>query len=72
MWTYDICATEKSKWHNLRWKVSNTLIVIAKWVYPENPEVYAFLMKKAIDEAIYGRSITHINNEEIYRENAPH
>jgi len=52
--TYDVIAKEKPKWYQLRWKLSNLFVKIAKWIYPENPAVKAFLLKKLTDFMIYG------------------
>ena len=58
-----ITATEKPKWHNFRWRLSNSIVRLAMWVYPENPEVKAFFMKSMIDQMIYGQAVIMLNPE---------
>lgn len=64
---FSITATEKPKWHDLRWKLSNALVGLARRIYPRNPEVNAFLMQLMTDQMIYGQSVVRVNQEEIYK-----
>ena len=64
---YSIIATEKPKWHNIRWKLSNAVVLVARWIYPENPEVKAFLMQVMTDQMIYGQAVTRIDPKEIFK-----
>jgi hypothetical protein len=50
-------AKEKPKWHQIRWKVSNLLVKMARFIHPENPEVMAFYTQLLLDQMIYGRAI---------------
>ena len=60
--TYDIkTKLPKPKWYNFRHRLSNILLSMAKKVYPENPDVWAFYLKQMMDAAIYGGSITHVD-----------
>jgi len=61
--TYNIISTEKPKYYQLRWKLSNFIIHIAKIIYPENPEIKAFFLKIIMDYMILGESIIRINPE---------
>jgi len=65
MKTYDIIVKEKPKWYQARWKLSNLLVFIARKIYPENPEVMAFVIKQMTDMAIYGGSITHFDYKDF-------
>jgi hypothetical protein len=62
---YDVSAKEKPRWHQVRWRLSNIFVRIAKKIYPENPEVMAFFIKQMTDLAIYGGSITHIDYKDF-------
>ena len=64
---YSITAIEKPKWHNIRWKLSNFAVRVARWIYPENPEVKAFFMQIMIDQMIYGQTVTRIDPSEILK-----
>ena len=64
---FSITATEKPKWHDLRWKLSNALVWLARRVYPRNPEVNAFLMQVMTDQMIYGQSVVRVNPAEMYK-----
>ena len=63
---YDIKTNEsKPKWYEVRKKLSNICLWLAKKLYPENPAVKAFFMKQITDMAIYGGSIAHIDYTKI-------
>jgi len=65
-------ATQKPKWYQLRWKLSNLLMRMANRVYPENPEVFAFMMKIMMDQMITGGSIVRIDPRNTFMgENIP-
>ena len=64
---FSITATEKPKWHNLRWNLSNALVGLARWIYPRNPEVNAFMMQVMTDHMIYGQSVVRVNPAEMYK-----
>lgn len=54
-------ATEKPKWHQFRWRLSNFLIKLARKVRPENPQLKAYLLESMMDHAIYGGAIRRID-----------
>jgi len=56
-----IKATKKPKWYNIRWKLSNLFISLARIIYPRSPEVRAFYMQQIIDSMICGKSIIRVN-----------
>lgn len=64
---YSITATAKPKWHNIRWKLSNAVVRLARWIYPENPEVKAFLMQVMTDQLIYGQAVTRVAPGDIFK-----
>ena len=63
---YSITATEKPKWYNFRWNLSNSVVRLARWIYPENPEAKAFLMQVVTDQIIYGHAVTRVSPSEIF------
>ena len=54
-------AKEKPKWYNARWKASNFFVKIGMKIYPDNPEVKAFIVQQILDQMICGQSITRID-----------
>jgi hypothetical protein len=54
-------SKEKPKWYNVRWKLSNIIINIGRKIYPDNPEWKAFIMQQAVDQMLYGGSITRVD-----------
>ena len=64
---YSITATEKPKWYNFRWNLSNSVVLLARWIYPENPEAKAFLMQVVTDQIIYGHAVTRVSQSEIFK-----
>ena len=67
--TYDITTKcPKPKWFQLRRKLSNWFLWLAKKTYPENPEVWAFLSKVTMDIMITGQSITRVDPVDFYKE----
>ena len=67
---FTIHAKEKPKWYNLRWKLSSLIVKLARFVYPENPEVKAFIMRALMDEVICGASLTRIDPFAIFKTEA--
>lgn len=64
MSTYDITAgLPKPKWYEFRKRLSNMFLWLAKLMYKENPEVYAFFIKQHTDLMIYGSSLVHVKPE---------
>lgn len=62
----------KPKWYRLRNQLSNFFLWLAKKCYAENPEVYAFMMKKATDAMIYGSSMMEVpSSHEVYGRSKP-
>ena len=67
--TYDIeTKLPKPKWFQLRRKLSMWLLALAKKVYPENPEVWAFMSKIMADTMITGQAITRIDPMKFLKE----
>lgn len=61
MQSYSIRPKTKPKWYELRKRLSNGFVWVARKIYPENPEVFAFFMKTSMDAMIYGRSIIRVD-----------
>lgn len=61
----DFKTTIKPEWYQFRWILSNFILLIAKLVYPENPDVFAFLCKEITDLMISGKAITRIDPGEM-------
>jgi hypothetical protein len=59
---------EQPKWYNLRWKLSNKLVWLARKIHPENPEVKAFWMDVMADQMITGQAIVRVNLEDVMKE----
>ena len=55
-----IKPTEQPKWHQLRWRVSNWLVAVARKISPENPEVEAYWMEQLAEQMIYGMSVSRV------------
>lgn len=64
---FEIAAKEKPKWFQLRWKLANNLVKLARAIHPRNPEVYAFMMQMAVDELICGKAVVRIEPDELYK-----
>lgn len=60
-----IKSTEKPKWFQLRWKLSNALVSLARKVYPENPEVTAFYYGLMLDQIITGQMVVRVGPDEV-------
>ena len=58
----------KPKWYQFRLRLSSWLVAVATKIYPENPEVWNFMMKQAVDCAIYGQSRTHVGYCDFYKD----
>lgn len=54
---YSIQTGISPRWYQFRWKLSNALVKLAKFIHPPNPEVWAFFVECAMDEMIYGKSV---------------
>jgi len=61
-----IKSTKRPKWYNIRWRISNLFVHIARIIDPGNPEVKAFYMQRITDALIYGKSIIRVNPEHIH------
>lgn len=68
MKTFDITTTEKPRWFQIRWRISNLFLRIAKWIYQENPGVWAFYLKQATDLMISGNAITRIDPQQFFKD----
>ena len=65
--SYDLKAKiPKPKWYQFRNILSNFFLWLAKKTYAENPEVWLFQTKMAVDQMIYGQSIARISPEEYF------
>ncbi len=65
MVTFDVTSkAPKPKWYQLRRRLSNVFLWLAKKTYPENPEVWAFMCKQIMDLAIYGQTVTRVSPSE--------
>lgn len=64
---YDIVTEIKPKWYQFRWKLSNLFLWIAKKIYRENPDVWAFFSKITMDKMITGKSFVRVDPKEIYK-----
>jgi hypothetical protein len=42
-------------------------MAVARWIYPDNPEVSAFYMQQYMDSLIYGQSVIRVNPEEMLK-----
>lgn len=62
---FTVTAKARPKWYQLRWKLSNLFVRIARRIYPENPEVTAFYLQTMTDQLIYGQSIVRVGPDEI-------
>ena len=62
-----VTAVEKPKWYQIRWQVSNIFFKIGTWIYPPNPEWYAHITQMMVDEMIWGKAISRIDPNEIYK-----
>ncbi len=58
---FSVNAKSKPRWYHLRWRLSNLIVCLARWVYPENPEVTAFYLQIITDQIIYGKSFVRID-----------
>lgn len=66
---YDVkTALPKPKWYEIRKLFSNLFLWFAKKLYPESPEVYAFMVKQATDMIIYGEAIMHVDYAKMVAE----
>jgi hypothetical protein len=58
---YKVTAKARPNWRQIRWKVSNALLDLARWIYPENPEVKAFFMQMVMDQMIAGKAVMRVD-----------
>lgn len=63
---FRLISKEQPKWYNLRWKLSNFLVRVARKIYPENPEVTAFYIQLVHDDLIAGRAIVRLIHQIYY------
>ena len=64
---FSVKATKRPKWYNFRWQLANVLVKLARKIHPKNPEVEAFMLQVAMDQILYGQSITRIAPKEFYK-----
>jgi len=66
--TYDLTTkSPKPKWFQFRRRLSNWFLWLAKKIYPENPEVWAFFCKIMVDTMITGQSIVRVEPSDFYK-----
>ena len=58
---YRLKTKVKPKWYELRFRVANWFVNIARMIHPDNPEVWLFYTQLAIDQAVYGKSVIRID-----------
>ncbi len=63
--TYDIEPKQKPKWYQFRWQLACIFVRIARWIYPESPEVKAFLLKIMMDSRITGKFVNGVDWDEM-------
>lgn len=63
-----IKSKQKPLWYQLRWKLSNLLVWVARKVYPQNPETTAFYMETLTDQLIAGRAVVRVDPMEMMGE----
>ena len=68
---FTVTAKEKPRWYQLRWKLSNFFVRVARGIYPQNPEVIAFYTQIMTDQLIYGQSVVRVGPDEIRVPNEP-
>lgn len=62
---YDVTAKANGpKWYELRKRLSDFFLRLAKRLYPESPNIKAFFVKQYVDAMIYGGSITRVDPAE--------
>jgi len=49
---FSICLKEHPKWFQLRWRLSNAVLAIAKWIYPSSPDVWAWKVQHEMMKAM--------------------
>ncbi len=65
---FDYVAKDKPKIWQVRWKLSNCFVGLARKIYPANPEIAAFHLQQYSDMMILGKSITRVTPLEFYPE----
>lgn len=58
---YTLKSTVRPKWYQLRFRLANAFVRLARKIHPENPEVMAFYTQLMMDQMIYGTSIVRID-----------
>jgi hypothetical protein len=61
----EIKSTVKPKWFQLRFKLSNLFMSVARLIYPQNPDIRAFYVQLMMDQLIYGESIIRVNPKDV-------
>lgn len=49
--------TDRPRWFELRRRFARWLVNIAKRIYPQSPEVFAFLQEVMLEEVLYGSGV---------------
>ena len=62
---FNVKSKDKPKWYELRKKLSNFFVLLARKIYPYNKEIPAWMMEVYLDQAIYGKSFTRIDPKEF-------
>lgn len=65
----DFVSTEKPRWYQFRYRLSRFLVIVAKKIYPKNPDVIAFHLQLFYDSLIYGKAVVRISPLEEFNKN---
>lgn len=59
--TLAIIPKERPRWYQLRWKLANALIRLARWISPVNPSLHAWTAEAIMDQMVYGQHIVRVD-----------
>ena len=54
---FKVTPTKKPKWYQVRHRTASLIVRLAKWIHPNNPDVYSFYAEMLMEQAIYGSTI---------------
>lgn len=57
-------AKDKPRWYQLRWRLSNFFVSIARKIKPDNPEVMAFMAECIYEHAIMGKAVVLVKHQD--------
>ncbi len=61
-------AKERPKWYQFRWRLSSAIVRFAQWIYPDNPDLKAYMAQAMSDMLIYGHHISRVNPADVFPE----